>query len=87
MLKSDHPRGYPIRYSYCSGIIFEAPNAFTYLWQLGHFCIDGAVKFAFVVGVDFIELDAGVGNYSTVIVLMDGGELCNVPFDLAKFKE
>jgi hypothetical protein len=49
--KSVHPIGKPIRNSNCSGEIGCAPKAATYLRQAGHFCIDGAVKLAFVVGV------------------------------------
>ena len=50
-LTSVQPIGNPIRNSNCSGVIACPPKASTYLRQLGHFCIDGATKFAFRVGV------------------------------------
>lgn len=48
---SVHPIGRPIKNSNCSGVISRPPKASTNLRQLGHFCIDGATKFAFRVGV------------------------------------
>jgi hypothetical protein len=48
---SVQPIGRPIKNSNCSGVISRPPKASTKRRQLGHFCIDGAVKFAFRVGV------------------------------------
>jgi hypothetical protein len=48
---SVHPIGRPIENSNCSGVISRPPKASTKRRQLGHFCIDGATKFAFRVGV------------------------------------
>jgi hypothetical protein len=48
---SVHPIGRPIKNSNCSGVISRPPKASTNRRQLGHFCIDGATKFALRVGV------------------------------------
>jgi hypothetical protein len=48
---SVHPIGRPIKNSNCSGVISRPPKASTKRRQLGHFCIDGATKFALRVGV------------------------------------
>ena len=36
-------------------------------------------------GVDYADLEVGVGNYSTAIIEMDDGTVRNIPVELIKF--
>lgn len=50
-----------------------------------HKLVDKGLASLIKFGVDFHECENGVGNYSTAIILIEGGQIKNIPVEQVQF--